>query len=60
MFNFIFFGWGNPRTKKVSCRSIDPIRLIIDLVTVGITALFFYRVQIEKRVCDLDVGLGYL
>jgi len=27
-----------------------------ELVTVGITALSFLRAQIEKKVCDLDVG----
>jgi len=46
--------------KKFLVKFIDPIRLIADLVTVGITALFFFRALIEKRVCDLDVGLGYL
>ena len=29
---------------------------LMKLVTVGITALSFLRVLIEKRVCDLDVG----
>jgi len=28
-------------------------------VTIGITALFLFRVLIEKGVCDLDVGLRY-
>jgi len=30
-----------------------------ELVTVGITALSFLRVHIEKKVCDLDVGPEY-
>jgi len=28
-------------------------------VTVGITALSFLRDQIERKVCDLDVGLEF-
>lgn len=28
--------------------------------TLGITALYFLIAHIDKKVCDLDVGLGYL
>lgn len=29
------------------------------LNTLGITALYFLIDHIDKKVCDLDVGLGY-
>lgn len=58
--SIIGFDWGNPRTTKVSCKNLDPVRLIANLVTVGITALFLFRDLIKKEVCDLDVGLRYL
>jgi len=58
--DIIEFDWGNPRTTKVSCKNLDPVGLIANLVTVGITALFLFRDLIEKEVCDLDVGLRYL
>lgn len=29
----------------------------INKITLGITALFFWRVHIDKKVCDLDVEL---
>ncbi len=35
---------------------IDPIEGLKDSVTLGITALFSWRVHIDKKVCDLDVG----
>lgn len=36
------------------------IIMIKRLITLGITALFFLRVLIEKEVCDLDVGLKFI
>lgn len=38
----------------------DPRIRFKDEVTLGITALFFLRVLIEKKVCDLDVELKCL
>lgn len=37
----------------------DPFVEIKEEVTLGITALFFLRVLIDKKVCDLDVELKF-
>lgn len=40
------------------CVYVDFILKNMEQVTVGITALFLWRVRIDKEVCDLDVELG--
>jgi len=36
---------------------MEPVILLSEEATVGITALFFLRELIEEKECDLDVGL---
>lgn len=37
----------------------DPLNMNKEKATIGITALFFLRVLIEERDCDLDVESRY-
>lgn len=49
-----------PLRKRKWFFLIDPVITNKDLATLGITGLFFLRVQIDRRDWHLDVGLKYL